>query len=242
MLANCHPQRTSNPNLARYIFKLSLFRSEVHMIYLFLLAHLTADFVFQPYWLVVRKQRWDGLLIHGGIVLVCMLMLPLADRAVLALWPAMLGITAVHILADWWKVRRGDRIPGPPIVPFMLDQAIHVATLGAALALALPAEQVWAAAYVIAACATPIAVMIWLDPSFQHTALAGRARIRSLLTGAGGISLALLGGPLALPATLFGLVVVARRPRSAPPLDTPVGFLTVLCVASALGAALAMVH
>jgi hypothetical protein len=184
-----------------------------------------------------------------------MLMLPLADRAALALWPAMLGITAVHIAADWWKVHCGDRVPGPPIMPFMLDQAIHVATLGAALALALPAEQVWApaaspiapaaiwaAAYVIAACATPIAVMIWLDPSFQHTAMGGRARIRSLLTGAGGISLALLGGPLALPATLFGLVVVARRPRSAHPLDTPVGFLTVLCVASALGAALAMVH
>ena len=55
------------------------------MFYLFLLAHLVADFVLQPYWLVVRKQRWDGLLLHGGIVLACMLLLPLADSAALAL-------------------------------------------------------------------------------------------------------------------------------------------------------------
>jgi uncharacterized protein DUF3307 len=231
------------------------------MIYLFLLAHLAADFILQPYWLVVRKRRWDGLLIHGAIVLACMLALPLIDSAARGLWPAMLGIAAVHIAADWWKVRYGDRIPGPPIVPFMLDQVIHVTTLIIVLGMALPSGRVWtlaaspaaplaiwAAAYVTAACATPIAVMIWLDPSFQHAALAGRARLRSLLVGAGVVSLALLGGPLALPATLLGLVVVARRrilaygPAEPPhPLDTPVGILTVLCVAATLGAALTMI-
>jgi hypothetical protein len=230
------------------------------MIYLFLLAHLVADFILQPYWLVVRKRRWDGLLIHGGLVLACMLALPLIDRAALALWPAMLGGTAVHMAADWWKVRYGDRVPGPPIVPFMLDQVIHVTTLAVALSLALPAGQIWAlaaspvaplalwaAAYVTAACATPIAVMIWLDPSFQHAALAGGARLRSLLAGVGIVSLTLFGGPLALPATLFGLVVIVRRgadgqaARPAHPLDTPVGLLTILCVAAALGAALTMI-
>ena len=30
------------------------------MFYLFLLAHLVADFVLQPYWLVVRKRRWEA--------------------------------------------------------------------------------------------------------------------------------------------------------------------------------------
>jgi len=226
------------------------------MIYLFLLAHLVADFILQPYWLVVRKRRWDGLLIHGGIVLACMLALVLIDRTALALWPAMLGITAVHIAADRWKVRYGDCIPGPPIVPFMLDQVIHVATLTVALSLALPAEQVWmlaaspvaplaiwAAAYVTAACATPIAVMIWLDPAFQHVALSGRARLRSLFAGAGIVSLMLLGGPLALPATLFGLMVAMRRGNAgaAHPLDTPLGLLTVLCVAATLGATLQLI-
>jgi len=231
------------------------------MFYLFLLAHLVADFILQPYWLVVRKRRWDGLLIHSGTVLACMLALPLVDRAALALWPAMLGIAALHCVADWWKVRYGDRVPGPPIVPFLLDQLIHVATLVLALSLALPAAQVWViaaspaalpaiwmAAYVVAACATPIAVMIWLDPLAQHAALAGRARLRSLLAGVGMVSLILLGGQLALPATLFGLAVIARRDTSSRaaavpshPLDTPVGLLTVLCVGATLGAALTMI-
>jgi hypothetical protein len=224
------------------------------MLYLFLLAHLVADFILQPYWLVQRKRRWDGLLIHGGIVLACMLALPLSDRSALALWPAMLGIAAVHVAADWWKVRYGDRVPGPPIVPFVLDQVIHVATLCVALSLALPAAQVWrlaaspaapsalwAAAYIVAACATPIAVMIWLDPTFQHVALAGSARMRSLLAGAGIISLMLIGGSLALPVALFGLVIATRHPRSTHPLDTPVGLSMVLGVAAALGVALARI-
>ena len=82
--------------------------------------------------------------------------------------------------------------------------------------------------------------MIWLDPAFKHVALAGRARLRSLLAGTAVISLTLLGGLLALPATLLGLAVVTRRQSSAHPLDTPVGLLAVLGIAAALGAMLAM--
>jgi hypothetical protein len=250
--------------VARAVYlQLQVLKRGIVMFYLFLLAHLVADFILQPYWLVVRKRRWDGLLLHGTIVLVCMLALPLTDHAALALWPAMLVITAIHVVADWWKVRFGNRVPGPPIGPFMLDQVIHITTLAVVLSLLLPTEQVWtlaaspvaplaiwAAAYIVAACATPIAVMIWLDPLSQHAALAGPARWRSLLVGAGAVSLALIGGALALPATLLGLLVAARRRRvttaganlAAHPLETPLGLLTVLCVAAALGAGLAMIH
>jgi hypothetical protein len=223
------------------------------MLYLFLFAHLVADFVLQPFWLVQRKRRWDGLLIHGGIVLACMLLLPLLDRATLALWPVMLGVTAVHIGADWWKVNYGDRIPGPPIGPFMLDQVIHVTTLCGALSLALPAAQVWGlagspvaqlalygSAYVIAACATPIGVMVWLDPKFANAALAGAARARSLVAGAAVLTLTLFGGLVALPTTLLGVIVVARHPRSTHPLDLPAGMLAVLCVGAAVGTALTL--
>jgi hypothetical protein len=225
------------------------------MFYLFLFAHLVADFVLQPFWLVLRKRQWDGLLIHGGIVLACMLLLPLLDRAALALWPAMLGITAVHIAADRWKVRFGDRVLGPPIGPFMLDQLIHVVTLCAALSLALPAAQVWrldaspvahlglyGSAYLIAACATPIGVMVWLDPAFANAALSGAARLRSLVAGIAVVTLTLFGGLFALPTTLLGIIVIARHPRSSHPLDMPAGMLAVLCIGAAVGTALTLVR
>lgn len=221
------------------------------MFYLFLLAHLVADFILQPLWLVQRKKRWDGLLIHGGLVLLCMALLPLAEPGTLKLWPAMLGITIVHIAADWWKVRHGHKVPGPPIVPFMLDQVIHVTTLIVALSLSLSPELVWsfkllpsahtacvAAAYVVAAFAAPIAVMVWLDPRFEHVALAGRARLRCLVAGAMLVSLVLFGGVLALPAALLGLAIVARHPLSAHPLDMPAGMLAVMSIAGSLGALL----
>ncbi|HNP71155.1 MAG TPA: DUF3307 domain-containing protein [Kouleothrix sp.] len=225
------------------------------MLYLFVFAHLVADFVLQPYWLVLRKRRVDGLLIHCAIVLGCMLTLPLLDRAALALVPAMLAITAVHFAADWWKVRFGDRIPGPPIGPFLLDQLIHLATLIGVLSLALAQAQVWqisaspfarlalyGSAYIIAAFATPIGVMIWLDPGFSNAALAGGTRLRSVLAGASAVSLAIFGGLLALPATLIGMTMLARHPRSNHPLDLPAGMLAVLCVGATVGTVLALMQ
>lgn len=225
------------------------------MFYLFLFAHLVADFVLQPYWLVLRKRRLDGLLIHCAIVLACMLTLPLFDRATLALLPAMLAITGVHFGTDWWKVRFGSRIPGPPIGPFLLDQLIHVATLIVMVSLALAPAQVWAttaspfglaalygSAYVIAAFATPIGVMIWLNPGFANAELAGGARLRSILAGVSVVSLTIFGGLIALPATLLGMIVLARHPRSNHPLDLPAGMRAVVCVSATVGAVLALMR
>lgn len=223
------------------------------MFYLFLLAHLVADFILQPYILVKRKNRLDGLAIHCGIVLACMALLPLLDRRALDLWPAMLAITAAHFAADWWKVRHGHRIPGPPIGPFLLDQVIHLTTLAVVLSVMVPPGQLWllqgspaaypaiiASAYVVAAFAAPIAVMVWLDPRFEHLALAGRARIRCLVASIGVVSLMLVSGVLALPAALVGLTMAARRPFSVHPLDGPAGMLAVLTVATSLGALLVL--
>ncbi len=221
------------------------------MFYLFLLAHLVADFILQPYWIVQRKRRFDGLALHCGIVLACMALLPLLDPDARTLWPAMLIITAIHFVADWWKVNHGQTIPGPPIVPFMLDQVIHVVTLITVLSLSVAPDQLWeiagspsahmaivAAVYVVAAFATPIAVMVWLDPRFDYLALAGKARLRCLVAGFGVVSLMLVSGVLALPAALVGLTVATRKPFSRHPLDAPTGMLTVIIVAASLGAIL----
>jgi hypothetical protein len=221
------------------------------MFYLFLLAHLVADFALQPYRLVIRKRYYYGLAIHCGIVLGCMLLLGLLDPTALVLWPAMLAITAVHFVADWWKVRHGQRVPGPAIVPFLLDQMIHIGTLVVALSLSLPTEQVWSlaaspaallavcvAGLIVALLATPIAVMVWLDPAFAQQALAGQARLRAIGVGSVALALAVWGGAMALPASLLGLVIVTRKPSSAHPLDSTLGMGTVVCVAVTVGAML----
>ncbi len=223
------------------------------MFYLFLLAHLVADFALQPLWLVRRKRRWDGLLLHVGIVLACMLALSLVEPAAAPLWPAMLAIGAVHLAADRWKVRYADALLRPPCVPFLLDQAIHVGTLAAVLSLALPSGVVWSVAaaplalpaiylsgYIVAALAVPIALIVLLDPGFAHAACAARARARSLVAAVMVLSLTLLAGPLALPVTLAGLAMAARRPASAHPLDGQIGLLAVAGVAAFAGALLAM--
>lgn len=223
------------------------------MLYLFLLAHLVADFLLQPYWLVQRKRYWDGLLIHGGLVLGCMLLLGALDHTAWSLWPAMLLISVIHVGADWWKVQRADRWLRPAIVPFLLDQVIHVSTLVLVLGWALPAAQVWSfaaspaalpalyiAAYIVAACATPIGVMVWLDPTFHQVALAGAARRRSLLFGASVLTLALVGGPLALPVGLVGLALVLQWHPSPHPLDAPTGQVAVLGIAAVMGGLLTL--
>ncbi|HEU5085954.1 MAG TPA: DUF3307 domain-containing protein [Roseiflexaceae bacterium] len=218
------------------------------MLYVFLLAHVVADFILQPYWLVQRKNRLSGLAIHCSIVLACMLLLGLLDARVWALWPAMLAITAVHFGADFWKVRYGHHIPGPPIGPFLLDQMIHIATLIGVLSLVMPQAQLWslggsaaahtaliAAAYVIVAFAVPIGVMVWLDPRFEHLALAGHARMRCLLLGVTLLVLVQMSSLLALPAALVGLTLAARHPMSIHPLDRPIGMLSVASGAALCG-------
>jgi hypothetical protein len=223
------------------------------MFFLFLFAHLVADFVLQPFWLVLRKRFWSGLFIHVGIVLACMLALPLTDPAASGLWPAMLAITAVHIAADRWKVRHGHHIPGPPIGPFLLDQLIHMGTIALVLSVALPPDAVWsldaspvarlalyASGYIVAACAVPIGAMIWLDPSSSQQDLSGGARVRSLAVGAGMLSLVLFAGALALPAAVLGAALVVRIPRSAHPLDAPLGLLVTAGCAACIGAALGL--
>lgn len=224
------------------------------MFYLFLLAHLVADFALQPLWLVRRKRRWDGLLLHVGVVLATMLGLIAVEPGAGGLWPAMLGISAVHLAADRWKVRHADRLFRPPFVPFLMDQGVHLATIAAALSLALPAEQVWSPAaaalawpaiylcgYIVAALAVPIGLIVLLDPAFEHAAEAARARARSLVVALTILTLAIVGGPAALPLTLLGLALAARSPATSHPLDAPAGLLAVSIVAASLGAALAMV-
>jgi hypothetical protein len=221
------------------------------MFYLFFLAHLVADFALQPLWLVRRKRRWDGLLIHVGVVLATMLALIPLEPALAPLWPAMLAIGAAHLAADRWKVRHADAVFRPPVVPFLLDQALHIGSLALVLSLVLPPAMVWSlsasplalpalylSGYILAALAAPIALIVLLDPAFVHAAHAAQARLRSMIAAVAVLTLVLLAGPVAFPLTLVGLALAARRPASSHPLDEMGGLLAVVLAAAATGAIL----
>jgi hypothetical protein len=96
-----------------------------------------------------------------------------------------------------------------------------------------------AAAYLIAGFAVPIGLIVALDPHFRHAAAAPAARLRAMLIATSVLSLALFGGPLALPITLLGMALINGH-RATHPLDTTAGRLTVMLVAALLGAGIAL--
>lgn len=84
-----------------------------------LLAHVLADFAFQPAAMVRAKHRWWVMLLHAAVVLVLSL-------AAVGQWnaPPVFALAAAHLVIDAVKRRFGDTLG-----PFLLDQAAHLATL-----------------------------------------------------------------------------------------------------------------
>jgi hypothetical protein len=93
-------------------------------------AHVLADFVFQPGWMVSRKREPLVLAGHGGVVLAT------AILATGSVDPGLLWLVALHVAIDALKAQGPRRL-----APFLLDQAAHLAVL-AALAQARP--DIWA--------------------------------------------------------------------------------------------------
>lgn len=215
------------------------------MFYRLVFAHLVADFVLQTRWLVLRKRRLDGLLIHTGLVGLAMLLV--AWSALDRWWPWLALITLVHGLADWAKIRLEPCLSWPPIVPFVLDQLVHLLAIGLAVAAAVPAGlradlaaggSFWwiACVYLTATWALSIALPLWLDPP----AVMRRPFLQRLLLivpSALVLTLAWRGQPLLIPVIALGLYGwLARRASRRNLLDTlPAELLSALMVAAALG-------
>lgn len=100
-----------------------------------LIAHLFADFPLQTNALAKLKEKhWIGLFLHVLVHMVVMALL-LDQRS--RYWALILGIGAVHLTIDAIKLL----YPGVKgIVYFLLDQALHVATLYFA---AYWAQRIW---------------------------------------------------------------------------------------------------
>jgi hypothetical protein len=210
-----------------------------------LLAHLVADFFLQSRWLVVRKRTPAGLAAHAALV--GLTMVPVVWDRLGTWWPWLLAITAVHAALDWAKLRLEAWLrqrPArwlPPIVPFLADQALHLLTLAAVVALAgtaAPFDVSWwiASAYVAATFGLSIALPLWLDPpSLMQRPPA--ARLTIMAASALVLTLAWQGWPALIPLVGLGLYHAAaqrlgRRPVTA---TFPVEFWAAVALSASLG-------
>ncbi|MEJ2010688.1 MAG: DUF3307 domain-containing protein [Anaerolineales bacterium] len=91
------------------------------------LGHLLADFPLQPNALIELKNKPAGLALHLGTHLVVMLALTWPVAAVI--WPGLVGLILFHGILDQVKVHRSDRLGLSEPAAYLLDQALHLASL-----------------------------------------------------------------------------------------------------------------
>jgi len=215
------------------------------MFYRLMLAHLVGDFVLQNRWLVVRKRTPGGLVLHIGLV--GLAMVPVSWERWGEWWPWLVVILIAHAVTDWAKVRLEPRMRVAPIVPFVVDQAVHVLTItvvvlvaeptgaGAALRLGEPAWWI-ASVYLMATFGLSIALPLWLDPpGLMRRPVA--PRLTMIAASALVLTLAWQGLPMLIPVVGLGLYQgVARRMSRQPVMATfAAEFLCALMVAASLG-------
>ena len=215
------------------------------MFYRLMLAHLVGDFVLQNRWLVVRKRTPGGLALHIGLV--GLAMVPVSWEWWGEWWPWLLVILTVHAVTDWAKVRLEQRLRVAPIVPFVVDQVVHVLTIAAVVVVAEPtgagtalrqAEPAWVvgSVYLMATFGLSIALPLWLDPpSLMRRPVA--PRLTMIAASALVLTLAWQGLPMLIPVVGLGLYQgVARRMSRQPVMATfAAEFLCALMVAASLG-------
>jgi hypothetical protein len=92
-----------------------------------LLAHLLGDYPLQPNWMVGIKRGWAGLALHVLTHLAALLVL--ARPSLMLVWPYLLGLSLVHFGIDVVKNLVWQRWPEWITGPYLLDQALHVASI-----------------------------------------------------------------------------------------------------------------
>lgn len=91
------------------------------------LAHLIGDYPLQTDRLVRAKRHWPGLALHVAIHLAVMLLL--TGRDSLVVWPQLLVLAAAHFAIDSLKNFESIRWPRFVVVPYILDQVLHVISI-----------------------------------------------------------------------------------------------------------------
>ncbi len=96
---------------------------------LLIIAHLLADFIFQPKKLIEWKKRnIVGILVHVFIFALLSLLLLMPYLVYWETWAVIGGVSCVHFLTDKIKISVLLKYKGFTM-PFILDQAIHLASI-----------------------------------------------------------------------------------------------------------------
>lgn len=91
------------------------------------LAHLLGDFPLQPMWLVRSKSQMWGLVLHGSIHLLTLLLLVGTFRS--EIWPQILALAIFHFFVDVVKYRLTESRPEWMVSSYFVDQAVHILSL-----------------------------------------------------------------------------------------------------------------
>jgi hypothetical protein len=83
-------------------------------------------------WLVRSKSKIWGLALHGGIHLLTLLLLVGGART--TIWPQIAALALFHFLVDVGKYRLALARPKWVVIPYFVDQAIHILSLVVAAA------------------------------------------------------------------------------------------------------------
>jgi len=94
-----------------------------------IVAHLLADFTFQPKRLLKLKYASAfGTLIHVSIFALIAVILLLPYLEFWETWTVILGVSVVHFVTDVMKIRL-TRNSKAYVLPFLLDQMIHLLSI-----------------------------------------------------------------------------------------------------------------
>ncbi len=91
------------------------------------LAHLLGDYPLQPMWLVRSKSQMWGLVLHGSIHLLTLLLLVGSFRA--EIWPQILALAIFHFFVDVVKYRTTEGRPEWTVSSYFIDQTVHILSI-----------------------------------------------------------------------------------------------------------------
>ncbi len=92
-----------------------------------ILAHLLGDYPLQPMWLVRSKSHFWGLVLHGTIHLLTLLLMVGAFRS--EIWPQLLALAIFHFFVDVVKYRLTDSRPEWTVSSYFIDQTVHILSI-----------------------------------------------------------------------------------------------------------------